>query len=731
MKAGKKGIVAMLCAALLTGLCGCAKTETEDGNLTEPQKGRYVQVQETLLGELEDWTVKQLFAEKDELHLLAAKQEGKKTILREWARQGEEYTDVTQDWLASLELPCEDWLTVQLLQEESGTQYLFAGYVAEGSEDYTGHLWRSDGKMAKEITPEKWTVVNEDWGGYEYIMGAEVLEDHTLAAYSYNSLDILLGEDGSLQRSEALTAYYGDGLAAEGENIYLELMSDNGNISAFEKRRNGKESEAEIISLPENTTISKFCALKDGVLIAAGRDGIFKYQPQEAQWKKLMEGIDTDFGLSGCWCVCFTAMEDGRIYALFQNSDGEVTLNLYEYDPEAIIEVTNTLKLYTVHESYLLSQAAALYHREHPEVMISIEYVYPRYYYEVPDYNSVYQGLNTMLMGDSAPDILVMDHLNMDSYISKGLLADLSDVMEPLESSGALVDNITGAYVQENGSRYVVPLQFGFNIVTGRDIAVENMESLQALAEFLSKTEYSYLGDQTVSELVDKFYPYFCGEIISGKQLNSEALGEVLENLKAIADNCGIVSTREKDESCFNMWDLSGEAKLAFEEADGFKGCLFPMAMMNYIQGDFTAFENCFIPSVQMGISAKSQYLDVAKDFLRFALSEAVQDTDYYSGFPVNLSSLEKQCHSDRSDAEAETAIMVDGGYETFQIKDYSREIADQLLALCRRLERPVKEDSKIREVLIESLDGYLKGTQSKDETIQMIEGGLKMYLAE
>lgn len=146
-------------------------------------------------------------------------------------------------------------------------------------------------------------------------------------------------------------------------------------------------------------------------------------------------------------------MEDGTLYALFQ-TDGEMKLNRYEYDPDAVSEVTEVLKLYTVYEDSLLKQAATLYHKAHPEVLINIESAYPQYYFDTPDYDAVYQKLNTMLMGDQAPDLVVMDHLNMDSYADKGLLADVEDILKPLEDGGELLSNITGAYVREDGKRY-------------------------------------------------------------------------------------------------------------------------------------------------------------------------------------------------------------------------------------------------------------------------------------
>ena len=239
------------------------------------------------------------------------------------------------------------------------------------------------------------------------------------------------------------------------------------------------------------------------------------------------------------------------------------------------------------------------------------------------------------------------------------------------------------------------------------------------------------MGSQTVGELVDKFYPYFCEDIINGKELDKDTLGQYLEYLKTIAGNSGIAASRGVDESCFSMWDLATEAKLAFEEAEGYNDCMFPMAIADYVQGEYTAFEKSFIPSMQMGICTKSSYIDTAKDFMRYALSEEIQDTDYYSGFPVNLASLEKQSHADRSEAEAETGLLIDGKFEVFQILDYPPETADRLLALCKTLNKPIKRDSLIREVLIEALEGYLNDTQSKEDTIAKIEGGLKMYLAE
>lgn len=764
----KKGMAMLLVLTLLLGvLGGCGQDAGEGGasggNVQNPgegsvsdaaggtaqTKGRYVESRETLPEELAGWTVSQTYVAEGKLRLLAYEQKGETTVLREWEKGEDGFTDVTQGWLSSLELNCGEWFELQMMQAQGGIQYLYAGYIEEEEGAFKGHLWKGQGDAAEEITPQKWTVPNEEFGGYDMITGMAALDNGTLAAVSYSSVDILSGEDGSVIES-APAAYYDGRPMTDGE--YLYLCASEGNGGQIEKWKEGKSEAVETLPYPsanssmmggeggESTEINvggagslALAALEDGTVVAGGESGIFRLPGGDiqGQWELLVEGIETDFAMTECYCMGLAALEDGSIYALFQE-DGETRLNRYVYDPDAVSEVTQVLKLYTVYENSLLKQAATKYHKAHPEVRIDITYAYPMYSYETPDYNAVYQDLNTRLMGDDAPDIVVMDHLNMDSYAEKGLLEDLENVVRPLEESGELLSNITGAYVREDGKRYAVPLQFGFQMALGRDISAQDMGSIESLAKFLSGTGESYMEPHTVAELVDEFYPYFCDEIVSHKQLDKEALGKYLDYLKVIGDNCGIIASRSENEVAMGMWELGGKTKLAFEEVTGFSNAMMPISMVDYIKGDFTAFEGRFHPSMQTGLCTKSAYLDTARDFLEFALSEEIQYSDYYNGFPVNGKSLEKQAAKDRSNMTAATMISTgDGGYIDFESKAYPKETADKLVAICGTLDKPVKEDAKIREVLIENIGDFLTGAKSKEEVVQKVEDGLKMYLAE
>lgn len=743
----------LLAFSLLTGMlsaCAGDKTNkdklpaTDPGGVSGPARGRYVEQTVTLPPELADCSVQHMYAVENTLHLLVAKEQEDKTCLQEWTCQDGVFAEATRDWLAGMTLPGADWLDARLVQSADGTQYLYARYAQADNSGFslTNHLWKGTADGAVEITPEKWSAPGDEWGGFNTIQGLAALDNGTLAVLSYSGMDILSAQDGSILESMPSSIIYEGNVATDGKNVYLCFM-DGAAGGQIEKRLNGKETDAQTIPFPAEGSDGNAMsfggggnlfvdALKDGTLIAAGEEGIFRLpcSASEEEWERLVAGIDSDFSTPGYWCMHLAALENGGIYAFF-TSDEEQKLNLYQYDPDAVSEVTQVLKVYTLYENSLLKQAAAMYHKLHPEVMIEIESEFPLYSSDTPDYDAIYKTLNTRLFGDDTPDILVMDHLNMDAYARQGLLEDLDDIIKPLEESGELLSNITGAYRGEDGKRYAVPLQFDFTLAMGRDIAPENMSSLEALADFLSKSDYSYLGEQTIADLVDLFYPFFCDKIVHGKELDKDSLGKYLGYLKTIADNCGIIDKRSEEAFTGGIWGLMDKAKLALESAGGFTDCITPMTMVDYIKGDFTAFENSFTPSVQAGICTKSRYSDTARDFLQFALSQQVQDVEYNRGFPVNRHSLNKQAQKDRSVSSFFTIIQTSNGDLTFEGKPYTQEKAQRLVALCEALDTPTREDAKIRETLLECLGEYLKGTKSLEDTVRKIEDSLKMYLAE
>lgn len=269
---------------------------------------------------------------------------------------------------------------------------------------------------------------------------------------------------------------------------------------------------------------------------------------------------------------------------------------IYRYDPDAVTEVTEELTLYTVEESFFLQQAAVQYHKQHPEILIHVDAAISMTdkYSGNADYQQIYQDLNTSLTSGNGPDLMVMDHLKLDTYASKGLLLDLQEILQPMEEDGTLLSNITTAYQEADGRRYAVPLQFGLLLAVGRDVQPEEMSSMDAIAKAVSGKTESYMGDRTCGELVEEFYPLIVDDILQNRQVNRDSLRPWLEDLKKIADNCGILPSRKEGRAA-NIWDLGSDVKLVLQETDGFNQAMTPYAVAELLNANVVSVEMHFI----------------------------------------------------------------------------------------------------------------------------------------
>ena len=745
----QKGIALATCMAIVMGLLtGCGKKNDLQiaASPDEVQKGRYVETELSLPEEWKDKNISQIFRSGDELHFLVAGGPEGQVSLEEWKLgEGDTLTEVTKDWLKALPegkgLESSDSFT--LLQDTEGNQYLY-GNCYRDEESSSAHLWKETDGSALDITPQKW-LEPMDMDGYRFYDTPQYValtEDGLLVGLSYFSLDVVLAQDGSLvssQESDSLTdsGSLSDNqwVSAVGDTLYLAQADEQGSVNGLLQMQldgnNGAKAKGVIPFSQDSYSSAYFSVLEDGTVYAADADGFFRCDAGDTNWQKLLEGIDTSFSMSDQWCRDIVALSDGSVYAWFGSESGDKIM-IYRYDPDAVTEVTEELTLYTVEESFFLQQAAVQYHKQHPEILIHVDAAISMTdkYSGNADYQQIYQDLNTSLTSGSGPDLMVMDHLKLDTYASKGLLFNLQEILQPMEEDGTLLSNITTAYEEADGRRYAVPLQFGLLLAVGRDVQPEEMSSMDAIAKAVSGKTESYLGDRTCGELVEEFYPLIVDDILQNRQVNRDSLRPWLEDLKKIADNCGILPSRKEGRAA-NIWDLGSDVKLVLQETDGFNQAMTPYAVAELLNANVVSVENAFYPKMVIGINSRSEHVEIAKDFLRFALSEELQRVDTYEGFPVNAKALETQAAADRSMAEAYTTYDIDGSTAEFAIKAYSEETANHLMELCKAATLCLKEDTQIETSLTESLQAYLNGQASVEEAMDAVEGSLKMYLAE
>ena len=77
------------------------------------------------------------------------------------------------------------------------------------------------------------------------------------------------------------------------------------------------------------------------------------------------------------------------------------------------------------------------------------------------------KNLNTEIMAGNGPDVLILDGIPTDTYTEKGMLADISGILDKTEEADGLLQNIRNAYVEEDGSQYVMPVRFAIPMIQG------------------------------------------------------------------------------------------------------------------------------------------------------------------------------------------------------------------------------------------------------------------------
>ncbi|HIZ30680.1 MAG TPA: hypothetical protein H9813_05535, partial [Candidatus Fournierella merdipullorum] len=147
--------------------------------------------------------------------------------------------------------------------------------------------------------------------------------------------------------------------------------------------------------------------------------------------------------------------------------------------------------------------------------------------------------LNTQLLAGSGPDVLILDDMPVDSFIEKGLLADLSG---KVDTSGML-ENMTGVWQTEQGL-FALPAR-GIPLLAGADEAtLTTIKDAETLAGLLAAEASIYddgrnevmplLAYYNTVQLFDTFYPLYAGDIWQGGQLNEDACRRFYELLGQI-----------------------------------------------------------------------------------------------------------------------------------------------------------------------------------------------------
>lgn len=458
---------------------------------------------------------------------------------------------------------------------------------------------------------------------------------------------------------------------------------------------------------------------------------------------------------------------DGNIYLAVSDrySDNPTGMLLkYGYDKEQEAVPGTELDIYMLKRDTHMEQMISLFQKEYPDISVTVQEGMTGE--DGVTATDAMKNLNTEIMSGEGPDVLLMDNLDAENYIERGMFEDISGIME----KAGILENIQKAYEEEDGSIYCMPVRFGIPILAGGSGEIDNAVNLEKIADMTEKYENQYS---------DSFFPAyqtrwpgvmlrFFGEISASewmkkdRTLDAEKVKDFFQQVNRIyqagqkADNASLDSTYEYAEKMERIYDKNRREESSLNSylvpcADGQAlfsyGYLFSLEelfLLTTIEKQNSDIshrllngqaENCFSPEMIMGISVKAREKEAAELFVSFLFSEEQQKNNKEAGFPVRKSVY---------DSEEYWELGQEGNIEYGFSSTYNGESHD-MITVVHSADDQIKEIQKlgktltmpsggsriIQDSVLEAGKRYLYGGTDLDKAVEQAVSQVKLYLAE
>lgn len=510
-------------------------------------------------------------------------------------------------------------------------------------------------------------------------------------------------------------------------------------------------SGSGMASISDNAIL--FAGEEEDAVYICGSNGVYRHILGGSAMEQVINGSLNSLSNPSLHVQSMLKSSDGSFKAQYFMEDGKDGIFDYTYDPNMAAVPEKELKAYSLNDSAELRQAISVYQKAHPDVYINLEIGLTGD--DAVTASDALRTLNTNIMAGKGPDVILLDDMPVDSYLEKGLLLDLNDLVKEVSGSEGLFDNIAGAY-ERDGKLCAIPTRFRIPIVDAKTDLLSGMNDLAGVADTVEKlrkenpdaASITGLDDlEGINNLITRMY---AASSPSWKKadgtLDESKLEEFLIQLKRIYDtrtppaeetgNSDAVtfSYSSSDDSGLDL--ISGSQLILFGTLSS-PSSLATLSSVNKRLGNYEygllpgQAQNVFIPTQIVGVSAKSSRPEDAKEFVKFLLSSEAQQIDQGSGIPVNTTAFDALCTQDKDSGGGVAMFDEDGGSVYLQIIWPDEAEFAALKEKISQLSTPSLEDSVISSTVAEEGKPYLEGTADVKTAVDNIMKKVNLYLSE
>lgn len=625
-------------------------------------------------------------------------------------------------------------------------------------ETHQPHLWVLNADGTCRELPVMYENVDPKMGFF--IGYADFTDDGRLMAQFYltdlREIDLITGEVGeNLNELERVISRSSCG----GENAYMISMDHASYHADGETKELPDVLKAQISAALEadygNTPKIVFWENKDSYLFFTTYSGLYSYIPGGSVTEELIPGAISSIGDPSCIPVALTGTEEGSFYLLC-NLGGVPTLCYFTYDEKAPAVPETQLNIYSLYPNDDMTQMITQFHKANPDISVNHEIGLTGE--DGMTEADAIRTLNTEILAGNGPDLICLDGFNLQSYLEKGVLADVSHA---LDAGDPLFRHITDCY-SENGKICAVPTTFTFPAMYGKEEFISQIYDLSSLVEAATQAKAAIAPE---SRVVNGMYPdimadYFydaCSAAWMNPDgtLDGEKLTEFYNAMKELyaldepfrqANTEWMAEVREEYLSGENQRIpgqytglrgadaiISDVSYLSFGTLDGMYCYSHVLAGEAEYLGDGyitrpigLQADNVFLPRGIMGILKDAAHPQAAEKFLSFMLSDNIQSKCLSYGFPVNKVTFEREMSEERV-----IDSWIGGGTFGYQAQWPDAGRREELRGWVENLSTPANTNRTIRYMVMEPLYDCCTGAITPEQAAERALQSLNLYLSE
>ncbi|MFF2889138.1 ABC transporter substrate-binding protein [Paenibacillus sp. NPDC057967] len=355
--------------------------------------------------------------------------------------------------------------------------------------------------------------------------------------------------------------------------------------------------------------------------------------------------------------------------------------------------------------------------------------------------------INTELMSGAGPDILDTSDLPVNRYKDKKMLVNFYDMMDQDQSfkKADYFQNIWSSTELDSGL-YSFPIDFHLEMLNANselleqggvqlqeplswdDVLAATEKVREAVSNDVSAISGSFAPEHLASELVSQYYSQLVDANNKKAHFDSEDSRRLILKVKEMFDK-GLTWTGISDSG--DMGDIQKRIELTIFTRHFFMSPAdFATSDTLYRQPslDGNNDELSFGSSLNLGLNASSANKQEAWDFLKFLVSEEMQQSPARMGLPINKLVYNEMFDGMVDEVKKSGSVTTPHGERQVTM---TAEQLESLRSLGEKANQKSSGDPKILDIFRTEIQPYFVGQKSLESALSSIQSKVTTYLNE